>query len=128
MTMERLNVLVVDDSLLATQVLKSALEDLGHRVVRTASTGTEALSAYKVCNPDIVTMDVAMPGMSGIEATEKIMKSYPDARIIMVSSHAQQGVIMGAIKAGAKSFLLKPIKPDKLRDVLEQVVNFNAKT
>jgi CheY-like chemotaxis protein len=126
--MERLNVLVVDDSLLATQVLKSALEDLGHRVVRTASTGTEALSAYKVCNPDIVTMDVTMPGMSGIEATEKIMKSYPDARIIMVSSHAQQGVIMGAIKAGAKSFLLKPIKPDKLRDVLEQVVNFKAKT
>ena len=125
--MERLNVLVVDDSLLATQVLKSALEDLGHRVVRTASTGTEALSAYKVCNPDIVTMDVTMPGMSGIEATEKIMKSYPDARIIMVSSHAQQGVIMGAIKAGAKSFLLKPIKPDKLRDVLEQVVNFKAK-
>jgi DNA-binding NarL/FixJ family response regulator len=73
-------------------------------------------------------MDVTMPGMSGIEATEKIMKSYPDARIIMVSSHAQQGVIMGAIKAGAKSFLLKPIKPDKLRDVLEQVVNFKAKT
>jgi len=126
--MERLIVLVVDDSLLATQVLKSALEELGHRVVRTASTGTEALSAYKVCNPDIVTMDVTMPGMSGIEATEKIMKSYPDARIIMVSSHAQQGVIMGAIKAGAKSFLLKPIKPDKLRDALEKVVNFKAKT
>jgi two-component system chemotaxis response regulator CheY len=126
--MERLNVLVVDDSLLATQVLRSALEELGHRVVRTASTGTEALNAYKICNPDIVTMDVTMPGMDGIEATQRIMKSYPDARVIMVSSHAQQSVIVNAIKAGAKSFLLKPIKSDKLRAALEQVVNFESKT
>jgi two-component system chemotaxis response regulator CheY len=119
--MERLNVLIVDDSRLAVQVLKSALEDLGHKVVRTAGTGAEAMTAYQACNPDVVTMDITMPDMDGIAATEKLVKSYPDARIIMVSSHAQQNMVMDALKAGAKGYILKPIQPDKLRDTLEQV-------
>ena len=121
--MERLNVLVVDDSMLATEVLKSALEELGHKVVKTAGTGVEALAAYKTCNPDIVTMDVTMPDMDGIAATAKLVKSYPDARVIMVSSHAQQTMVMDALKAGAKGYILKPIKSDKLRDTLEQVAH-----
>jgi two-component system, chemotaxis family, chemotaxis protein CheY len=125
--MEKLNVLVVDDSRLAVQVLKSALEDLGHKVVQTAGTGAEALSAYKIYNPDVVTMDITMPGMDGITATEKLVKSYPDARIIMVSSHAQQNMVLGALKAGAKGFILKPIQVDKLRDTLEQVTTKQLK-
>lgn len=119
--MERLNVMIVDDSLLAVRVLKSALEDLGHKVVRTAGTGAEALTAYNACNPDVVTMDITMPDMDGILATQKIVQSYPDARIIMVTSHAQQNMVMDALKAGAKAYILKPIKIDKLRATLEKV-------
>jgi len=120
--MESLNVLVVDDSMLAVQVLKATFKELGHKVVGTAGSGSAALAAYKTCNPDVVTMDITMPDMDGITATEKIVKSYPDARVIIVSSHAQQGMVMDALKAGAKGYILKPVKKDKLRDALAEVV------
>jgi two-component system chemotaxis response regulator CheY len=121
--MQRLNVMIVDDSMLAIQVLKSTVEGLGHKVVQIARSGAEALSAYNACNPDIVTMDITMPDMDGIMATQKIVQSHPSARIIMVSSHAQQNMVMDALKAGAKGYVLKPINSDKLRDTLEKVVD-----
>jgi two-component system chemotaxis response regulator CheY len=118
----KLNVLVVDDSLLAMEVLKNALHELGHRVVKTARSGGEAVTAYKAVNPDVVTMDITMPGMDGIAATEKIIKEYPDARIIMITSHTQKAMVMDAMKAGAKGYIVKPFQTDKLREVLAQVV------
>jgi two-component system chemotaxis response regulator CheY len=119
-------VLIVDDSLLATEVLKNALHDLGHKVVRTAKSGNEALSAYRASNPDVVTMDVTMPGMDGIAATEHIIKEFPDARIVMVTSHAQKTMVMDALKAGAKGYILKPLNRDKLREVLTEVAGVAA--
>src|SRR5262245_60545940 len=116
--MNALNVLVVDDSVLAVAVLRSELEKLGHKVVQTARSGAEAFTAYKACNPDVVTMDITMPDMDGIAATEKIVKVYPDAQIIMVTSHAQKGMVMDALKAGARGYVLKPIKAEKLGDAL----------
>jgi DNA-binding NarL/FixJ family response regulator len=121
--MQPLNVLVVDDSLLATQVLKNSLDELGHVVVKTAKSGAEAVAAYKATNPDIVTMDVTMPGMDGIAATQKIIDEFPDARIVMVTSHAQKGMVMDALKAGAKGYILKPMQTDKPREVLAKVVD-----
>lgn len=116
-----LNVMIVDDSILATEVLRNALEDLGHKVVKTAKSGAEALALYRGTMPDIVTMDVTMPGMDGIMAAKYIMREYPDARVIMVTSHAEKAMVMDAITAGAKGYILKPIKSDKLREVLAQV-------
>jgi two-component system chemotaxis response regulator CheY len=113
-----LNVMVVDDSVLAVQMLKNALEQLGHRVVRTAASGSEALAAYAACNPDIVTMDITMPDMDGITATRKIVQSFPDARIVMVTSHAQKGMVMEALKAGARGYVLKPLNTAKLAETL----------
>lgn len=120
--MQPLNVLIVDDSMLATEVLKNALHELGHKVVKTAKSGIEAVAAYKSSNPDIVTMDVTMPGMDGIAATQKIITEFPDARIVMVTSHAQKGMVMDALKAGAKGYILKPLQTDKLREVLKKVL------
>lgn len=117
--MTSLNVMIVDDSLVTTQLLSKALGELGHKVVRTAKTGAEAITAYAACLPDVVTMDVTMPGMSGVEAAQKIIGSFPDAKIIMVTSHAQKGVVMDAIRVGAKGYVLKPIKTDRLRAALE---------
>ena len=119
--MQQLNVLVVDDSILATEVLKGALQELGHKVVNTAKSGAEALAAYRTTNPDVVTMDVTMPGIDGIAAARNIIKEFPDARVIMVTSHAQKGMVMQALDAGAKGYILKPIKKDKLREILAQV-------
>ena len=120
--MERLNVMIVDDSAIVIRVLSTHLTKLGHKVVRTACTGAEAITAYEACNPDVVIMDITMPDMDGIEATEKIVASYPDARIIVATSHAEKNVVLKARSAGAKSYLLKPFDPDRLRATLEVVM------
>jgi two-component system chemotaxis response regulator CheY len=120
--MERLNVMIVDDSSVVLRVLSTSLTNQGHKVVRTATTGAEAIIAYGACNPDVVIMDITMPDMDGIEATEKIVAKYPDARIIVATSHAEKSVILRARSAGARSYLLKPINPERLRTALEMVM------
>jgi CheY-like chemotaxis protein len=116
--MTPLNILVVDDSMVAIQLLKRSLEELGHKVIRTAKSGAEAIEAYGECNPDLVTMDLTMPDMDGIEATRRITHAYADAQVVMVSSHAQSSMVMDALKAGAKGYILKPFKTDRLRAAL----------
>lgn len=115
-----LNVMIVDDSLLAARKLDALFNDLGHRVIANAHTGEEAISAYRVHNPDLVTMDITMPGMTGIEATKLILKDFPDAIIIMVTSHGQEGMVREALKAGAKGYVLKPVKPEKLTEAIKR--------
>ncbi len=117
-----LNIMIVDDSSVVRRVLSTMLTSLGYKVVKTASTGAEAVSAYKTCNPDVVIMDITMPNMDGIEATEKIMASYPDARIIVATSHAEKDVVLRARTAGARGYILKPTGLDKLRATLETVM------
>ena len=75
--MNHLKVLVVDDSLVAAQLVKQALESLGHTVVSIARSGQEALGAYEKCQPDLVTMDITMPGVSGIEAAAQLLANHP---------------------------------------------------
>jgi two-component system chemotaxis response regulator CheY len=120
--MECLNVMIVDDSSVVIRVLSSILTSLGHKVTRTARTGAEAVIAYGACNPDVVIMDITMPDMDGIEATEKIVASYPNARIIVATSHAEKDVVLKARSAGAKNYILKPIDAEKLRATLEDVM------
>ncbi|BAE50750.1 response regulator [Paramagnetospirillum magneticum] len=119
--MHPLKVLIVDDSLLTVRTLTGMLMELGHLVVQTAGSGALALEAYRQAKPDLVTMDITMPDMDGIEATTGILKEFPDANIIMVTSHGQQGMVMKAVKAGAKGYVLKPIKADKLREMIARV-------
>jgi CheY-like chemotaxis protein/CheY-specific phosphatase CheX len=119
--MHPLKVLIVDDSLLTVRTLTGLLTEMGHLVVQTAATGAKALEAYRESRPDLVTMDITMPDMDGIEATGDILREFPDANIIMVTSHGQQGMVMRAVKAGAKGYVLKPIKQDKLRDMIARV-------
>ena len=119
--MHPLRVLVVDDSLLTVRTLTAMLGELGHLVVQTAATGALALAAYRECAPDLVTMDITMPDMDGIQATTGLVAAFPAARIIMVTSHGQEAMVMRAVKAGAKGYVLKPIKREKLRDMIARV-------
>lgn len=121
--MVRLNVMVVDDSMLSQKKLVAMLEQQGHQVVGTAQTGAEALERYGDCNPDVVTMDITMPDMDGIEATRKLRTRYRDARIVMVTSHAQKSMVMDALDAGALGYLIKPIEADKLAQTLERLAS-----
>lgn len=117
-----LNVLVVDDSKLTQKKISKVLEDLGHTIVGTARTGAEAIEQYAVKNPDVVTMDITMPDMDGIEATKGIVAKFNDALIVMVTSHGQEQMVLDALKSGAKGYVLKPVQKVKLQEVLEQVI------
>jgi DNA-binding NarL/FixJ family response regulator len=119
--MQPLKVLIVDDSALTVRTLTSMLREMGHSVVQTAGSGAQALTAYRSCNPDMVTMDITMPDMDGIQATSFLISEFPTAKIIMVTSHGQEAMVMKAIKAGAMGYVLKPIKPDKLRDMIARI-------
>ncbi|MBK7003527.1 MAG: response regulator [Rhodoferax sp.] len=118
--MDSLNILVVDDSPIITRKLTMMLELLGYRVVKTAATGTDAISAYKTCKPDVVTMDITMPDMDGIEATRRIITEFPEAKIVMVTSHGQEKMVIDALKAGAKGYVLKPFDGQKLYEAIQK--------
>lgn len=118
--MDSLKVLIVDDSPIISRKLTMMVELLGYKVVKTAATGTEAIAAYRACRPDVVTMDITMPDMDGIEATRHIMAEFPDAKIVMVTSHGQEKMVLDALKAGAKGYVLKPFDGNKVSEAIQK--------
>ena len=119
--MKSLRILVVDDSGLTVKKMAKLLEELGHQVVGMASTGQQAVDVYAQASPDVTTMDITMPDMDGIEATRRILAVHPGACIVIVTSHGQEQMVMDAIEAGAKGYILKPVKQEKLAETLETV-------
>lgn len=117
-----LNIMTVDDSMITLKKLGQMLEELGHRVVASAATGAEAVEKYAQLEPDLVTMDITMPDMDGIEATGRILAAHPGALIIMVTSHGQQEMVLEAVKKGAKGYVLKPFNKENLKDMIAKVV------
>lgn len=118
---KNLNVLVVDDSLIMRVNLVRSLESMGHIVAAEAVDGASSIIAYEKYKPDLVTMDITMPDMDGITAVKKIKEVHPDANIIMVTSHGQEAMVMNALKAGAKGYILKPISPEKLSESIGKI-------
>jgi two-component system, chemotaxis family, chemotaxis protein CheY len=116
-----LKVLIVDDSLIIRKKVSKILENLGHEVVFDATNGQEAIDAYAKYKPDLVTMDITMPDMDGITAVKHIIKDDKDAKIIMVTSHGQEDMVIKSIQAGAVGYILKPISDEKLAQVIGEV-------
>ena len=116
-----LNILVVDDSLIIRKTLTRELRKMGHTVVAQAKSGQEAIEMYDTFMPDLVTMDITMPIMTGIEALKQIKSNYKDAKIIMITSHGEEQLVMDAIKNGAKGYILKPINNEKISAVFEKI-------
>lgn len=121
--MTSLNIMVVDDSAITIKKLTRMIEELGHSVVQVARTGRDAVEQYKLVNPDLVTMDITMPDMDGIEATRQIRSQYKDALIIMVTSHGQEQMVIDAIEAGALGYVIKPVKKEKLKESIDRIMN-----
>lgn len=103
-------VLIVDDAAFMRMAIRSILVKNNYEVVGEAENGVNAVSKYKELKPDIVTMDITMPDMSGIEVLKSIMQIDSNAKVVMVSAMGQQEMVMEAIMAGAKSFIVKPFK------------------
>lgn len=116
-------VLVVDDAVFMRTTIKRMLEDQSFNVIGEASNGAEAVEMYRKLLPDVVTMDVTMPGMTGIEAVEAIISEDPNAKIVMVTALGQQKLIVDAIEKGAKDFVTKPFNPEQIIQVLTNVTD-----
>ncbi len=116
-------VLIVDDANFMRRILSKIVKNLGFEVVDTGENGEEAVEKYKELNPDFVTMDITMPKMSGIEAIKTILEYDPKAIIIACSAMGQKKVIMEALDAGAKDFIVKPFQEEKVVKVLESVLD-----
>ncbi len=115
-------VMIVDDSMIMTQKLSVLVRDLGHQVVRVCKDGAEALRDYPLVKPDVVTMDITMPGMDGIETMAQIKASNPHARVIMVTSHGQEAMVVKALEAGALGYVLKPVTKERLAAMIDRAM------
>jgi two-component system chemotaxis response regulator CheY len=117
------NIIVVDDSLFMRMILKQIITNMGHTVIAEAAVGYEAVLKYSELHPDLVTMDINMPKMSGLSAIEEIMKIDPKAKILICSALGQQSMITQAIRAGAKDFVVKPIVKKRVTDAIHKIMS-----
>ena len=115
-------ILVVDDARIMRKMIGSILIKAGHTVVGEAADGGEAHLMYKTHLPDLVTMDITMPGINGIDAVRLIMQDYPKAKIIMVSALTQKNMVFDALQLGAKHYLIKPVTYDSVVSVIQKVL------
>lgn len=115
-------VLVVDDAIFMRRMISEILEENGMEVVGEADTGASAVKLYSELKPDLVTMDIIMPEMNGIDAVKEIMAIDPQARVVMCSALGQQALVQEAIAAGAKDFLIKPFNPSRVVEVVSKVI------
>jgi len=109
-------VLVVDDAAFMRATLRDIFNRNGYKVVGEARNGVEAVSQYAALKPDLVTMDIVMPELSGIEAVRRIVEANPSARVIMCSAMGQQSLVVEAIQAGARDFVIKPFQAVRVLD------------
>lgn len=113
-------VLIVDDIPFVRKTLIQILINQGYRIVGEAETGEEAVQLYRETKPSIVTMDLVMPMMNGVEATKKILQFDPTAVIVILSAMMQENLVTEAIHAGAKDYIMKPFQTDEVARVLKQ--------
>lgn len=116
-------VLLVDDASFMRMMLKNILVGAGYEVAGEAENGAKAIELYRTLKPDLVIMDIIMPEMGGIDAVREIVKGDPQAKVLMCSSMGQQSLVVEAIQAGAKDFIIKPFQPSNVLEAVKKTVN-----
>ena len=115
-------VLIADDAMFMRSILKDILTKAGYTVCGEASNGKEALEKYKELMPDLVTMDMVMPEMTGIDVVREIVKFDPNARVLMCTAMGQQALVTEAIQAGAKDYVIKPFQPSRVLEAVKRIL------
>jgi len=113
-------VLITDDTAFMRMTLRNVIQKNGFTVVGEAADGEEAVNKYKELRPDLVTMDITMPKMDGITAIKEIVKFDPNARIIVCSAMGQKPMVIEALNAGARDFLVKPFDAQRVVEALHK--------
>ena len=115
-------ILIVDDAAFMRMMIRDILTKNGYEVVGEAQDGIQAIERYKELQPDLVTMDITMPEMDGITALKEIRKVDANARVIMCSAMGQQAMVIDAIQAGAKDFIVKPFQADRVIEAIKKTI------
>jgi two-component system chemotaxis response regulator CheY len=115
-------VLICDDAVFMRTMVGDILTHAGFDIVGQAETGVQAVEQYRLLKPDLVTMDIVMPDMGGIDAVREICAFDPNARILMCSAMGQQALVVEAIQAGAKDFVVKPFQPSRVLEAVQRVL------
>lgn len=114
-------ILTVDDAIYMRAMLKKILDSQGYQIVE-AGDGAAGVAAYQAEKPDLVLMDITMPGMDGITATRQIVQGDPGAKVVICSALGQQAMVLEAVKAGASEYVVKPFEPDQVIEVVQRVL------
>lgn len=114
-------ILIADDAAFMRMMLKDILVKGGHEVAGEAANGKQAVEKYAELKPDLVTMDITMPEMDGLEALKVIRASDPNAKVVMCSAMGQQAMVVDAIQHGARDFIVKPFQGDKVLASVEKI-------
>lgn len=115
-------ILVVDDAAFMRMMVKDTLSKNGYTDLYEAADGLQAVETYNEVKPDLVIMDITMPNMDGLEALRAIMGQNPGANVVMCSAMGQEAMVIDAIKSGAKDFIVKPFKPERIIKTVEQLL------
>ena len=116
------NILICDDAAFMRMMIKDILTKNGYNVAGEAENGAKAVEKYAELKPDLVLMDITMPEMDGIEALKRIKAADPSASVIMCSAMGQQAMVIESIQSGAKDFIVKPFKPERIIKTVEQLL------
>jgi len=116
-------ILIVDDAAFMRMMIKDILSKNGYEVVGEANDGIQAIEKYKELKPDLVTMDITMPEMDGITALKQIKGIDSNAKVIMCSAMGQQAMVIDAIQAGAKDFIVKPFQADRVIEAINKTLS-----
>jgi two-component system chemotaxis response regulator CheY len=114
-------ILITDDALFMRVTLKNILTQNGYEVVGEAANGVESVELYKSLKPDVVTMDITMPEMDGLQALKEIRAHDPQANVVMCTAMGQKSMVVDAIQAGAKDFIVKPFQPDRVLEAMAKL-------
>ena len=116
-------VLIVDDAAFMRMVLSGILKKNGYEIIGEAANGKEALDKYKELHPDIVTLDITMPDIDGLQALKSIIAYDNHAKVVVCSAMGQQGMVLDAIKSGAKDFIVKPFQENRVLESLQKAIS-----
>lgn len=111
------NILIVDDAMFMRRIIREILEENGFSDICEADNGIDAVNQYQKNNPDLIFLDITMPGKSGLEVLKEILQAAPDAKVVMCSSIGQEETVQNALKNGAVEFVVKPFRRDKIVEI-----------
>jgi two-component system chemotaxis response regulator CheY len=116
-----MTVMIIDDAIFMRNIMRGIMRDRGYTVVAEAASGIEALKKLHEFSPDIITLDIILPDINGLDLLESILKACPRAKVVVCSSIGQEPVVRKALDNGAKAFLQKPFTPEKVYEVLDSM-------